>query len=162
MKPTGRAASSAATLLLFCAFTACLLLVLASGAGAYRDIKQVGEERFSENTCVRYIATKVRHYDSTGDVSIGCVGDVQALQLREMIDGEPYVTSLYCYDGYVMELFASEGLDFLPEDGTPVLEVQSLDFALTPGGLLQVSCRGTSGGAASVELSLRSGEVAAS
>jgi hypothetical protein len=145
---------------MFCAFTACLLLVLASGAGAYRDIKQAGEERFSENTCVSYIATKVRHYDSAGSIQVGCIGEMPALQLRETIDGEPYVTSIYCYDGHVMELFALEGLQFLPEDGTAVLEVQSLDFNLTPEGLLRVSCKGASGKDAAVELSLRSGEAA--
>ncbi|HWP79763.1 MAG TPA: DUF4860 domain-containing protein [Candidatus Acidoferrum sp.] len=162
MRPTGRATGAAASLLLFCAFTACLLLVLASGAGAYRDIRQVGEECFSENTCVSYIATKVRHYDSAGDVQIGRIGDAQALQLREVIDGEVYVTSLYCSDGQVMELFYPEGLEFSPEDGTPVLAAQSLDFDVTPDGLLRVSCIGTSGKEASVELSLRSGEVAPS
>ena len=160
MKPSGRAAASAATLLLFCAFTACLLLVLASCAGAYQDIKQVGEERFSENTCLGYIATKVRHYDSAASIRIGKVGEMQALQLRETIDGEPYVTSLYCYDGHVMELFSEEGLEFLPQDGIAVLDVKSLDFGMTPDGLLRISCTGASGKTASVELSLRSGEAA--
>jgi len=160
MKPSGRAAAKAATFLMFCAFTACLLLVLASGAGAYRDIKQVGEERFSENTCLGYIATKVRHYDRTGAVRIGQIGETEALQLREVIDGEPYVTSLYCYDGHVMELFSQEGFEFLPQDGIAVLDVISLDFDMTADGLLRVSCTGTSGKATAVELSLRSGEAA--
>lgn len=160
MKPSGRAAASAATLLMFCIFTACLLLVLAFGAGAYRDIKQVGEERFSENTCLSYIATKVRHYDSAGAVRIGQIGDTEALQLRETIDGELYVTSLYCFDGHMMELFSQEGLEFTPQDGVAVLDVKSLDFGMTADGLLQVNCTGASGKAAAVELSLRSGEAA--
>ena len=160
MKPSGRAAAKAATLLMFCAFTACLLLVLASGAGAYRDIKQVGEERFSENTCLSYIATKVRHYDSAEAVWIGKIGETKALQLRETIDGERYVTSLYCFEGHLMELFSQEGLTFFPQDGTPVLDVTSLDFGMTPDGLLRVNCTGASGKAATVELSLRSGEAA--
>ncbi|MPM13520.1 hypothetical protein SDC9_59877 [bioreactor metagenome] len=134
--------------------------MLASGAGAYRDIKQVGEERFSENTCLGYVATKVRHYDSAGAVRIGQIGEIQALQLRETIDGEPYVTSLYCFDGHMMELFSQEGLEFLPQDGIAVLDVESLDFGVTPDGLLQVNCTGASGKAATVELSLRSGEAA--
>jgi hypothetical protein len=144
---------------MFCAYTACLLLVLTFGAGAYRDIKQVGEERYSEYTCLGYIATKVRHYDNAGSVRIGQVGETEALQLHEVIDGELYVTSLYCYEGHVMELFSQEGLTFLPQDGIAVLDVTSLDFDLTSGGLLRVNCTGASGKAATVELSLRSGEA---
>ena len=160
MKVTGRSIGSIASMLLFCAFTASLLLVLASGAGAYKDIKQVADKRFSENACISYIATKVRHYDSDGGVAIGSIGDVPALMLSETIEGENYVTSLYYYDGNIMELFAPAGLDFAPEDGMPVLESQGLSFSVTSVGTLSVNCVGKDFGQASVELSLRSGEVA--
>ncbi len=151
------------TMLLFGAFATSLLILLVTGARSYQDVKSVADRRFSENTGVSYVTTKVRHYDSLGGVSVGQVGGIPALLLRETIDGEPYVTYLYYNSEYLMELFildTPENQDALfPDDGEPVIEAEDMTFEITDLGLLKISCTGTGGGTSDIELMLRSGGV---
>ena len=82
-------------LVLFCAFAMSLLLVLMTGARAYRGIRDNMEETYTGRTCLSYIATKLRHYDETGAVSVGELDGVPALCLAETSGDGAYVTYLY-------------------------------------------------------------------
>jgi hypothetical protein len=155
-------------LLLFCVFAACVLLVLLTGAGSYQRLTARDEESYDRRVCVQYIAARVRHADQAQSVYVGDFdgnrsdsGDT--LHLLEEIDGEQYDTRIYCYDGYVRELFASSDGDFAPEDGDTVLPAQSLSFSCDPSTeLLTVHTANAAGQESSLSLALRSGEGAAS
>ena len=60
------------------------------------------------------------------------------LFLREEIEGEPYITRIYVWDGYLRELFAAAGDPFVPEDGEKILAAETLSFTYDQG-LLQIS-----------------------
>ncbi len=115
--------------LLFFLFACCMFFVLISGAKSYKNVTAVMEDQFSINTCISYVTAKVRHYDSEGGVMLGKIGDTDALLLKEMINGEKYLTYLYCYDGSLMELFCSADMEVYPIDGQQIMELDSLELS---------------------------------
>ena len=160
MKRYIHTADAVFALVLFCAFALSMLLVLMTGATSYQDIRDAVENHNSENLCVSYIATKVRHSDTADGVSIGTIDDIPAIVLSVDAGGLYYDTYVYLYNGYVRELpFIERGDEFSPEDGLDVMAVSDLDFEFTEDGLLHVFCTGTGGRTAETFLSLKSGVI---
>ncbi|MDR2358098.1 MAG: DUF4860 domain-containing protein [Oscillospiraceae bacterium] len=147
-------------LILFCAFALSMLMVLMTGAGAYKGIRDAVRRSYSEDTCVSYIAMKLRRYDSANrSVSLGEIGGEDALLLTETTDGTEYTTVVYYYDGGVRELYAESGYDFKPEDGFEIIEARALEIASPSGGVYEIRCVGAGGGEAGTTISLRSAGV---
>lgn len=117
-------------LLVFGIFALCTALVLLTGAGIYRDLTHRGSENFESRTAAQYISTRVRQ---AGTVSVENFGGTEALTLREIIDGESYVTRVYCYDGGIRELFALENAGVSPENGEVILPAADVAFFLADG-----------------------------
>lgn len=136
------------TLLVFGVFALCLLLVLLTGAGVYRNLVRSGEERFASRTALQYVATRVRQ-GQTADVQDfqGC----KALVLPQTIDGEVYLTRVYCHEGWLWELFSSQTAALSPEDGEKVMALRDLDFLLE-SDILTIRC-----GTRTLVLQLRTG-----
>lgn len=121
----------------FAIFAASMLLTLLFGAGIYKTIADASQDGYGERACLSYIWTKVKTGDAAGKVYAGEFCGLPALYLEEEYDGYTYITTIYAYDGWVRELFSEEGLEFLPEDGTPVIEAESLAFEQLPDGLIK-------------------------
>lgn len=117
-------------LVLFGIFAICILGVLLTGAGAYERLMQREQDTYAERTVPQYIATKVRQADTYQAVTIGEFGGVEALQLSEELNGEHYITRIYCYDGYLRELFSLAEGNFEPADGEAILKAEQVDFSL--------------------------------
>lgn len=114
-----------------------IFLVLAAivallSSNVYRGVSESSEENFSQRTVLSYVANQVRAADIEGGVAVGQFGGSDAVVLTE---GE-YHTVLYYYDGWLMELYTEAELGLGPEDGTQILEVESLDFSIADGKLL--------------------------
>lgn len=144
-------------LVLFGVFAICILAVLLTGAGAYKRLVQQQQEAYAERTVPQYIATKVRQMDLADAVKIGDFGGVESLELVEQLEGEAYITRIYCYDGYLRELFSSAAGIFAPEDGEQILEAEQVDFSLEKGCLLVVVTT-ANGEKTELKLALRSTE----
>ena len=145
-------------LVLFGVFAVSILIVLLTGAGAYRRLTERGQTAYTERTITQYVTTRVRQADARGSVSVGSFQGVQALELYESLDGHVYVTRIYCYDGFVRELFTGADMEFLPSDGECLLEAETMCFSLEDGFLF-VEIQ-TKGDTLELGLSLRSEEVA--
>lgn len=143
-------------LVLFGVFAVCVLLVLLQGARSYERLTRRGQDSYNERTAVQYIITRVRQADATGAVSLGMTDGVQTLQLTENIDGEEYVTRVYCYDGEIRELFSAEKFIFSPADGQTIIPANELGFKLD-GNLLTVNIVYPDGGSAQFCVNIRSG-----
>ena len=78
-------------------------------------------------------------------VAVENMGEHEALALYEDIDGVRYKTLIYCADGYVRELFFEDGLQFLPEDGQPVVPAKTLQVKRKSDTLIQLICIGEDG-----------------
>ena len=141
-------------LVLFCVFAICILSVLLTGAETYGRLVDSQHASYEKRTVPQYIATKVRQTDVSQAVSIGDFGGVEALELVELPEKE-YVTRIYCYDGYLRELFSTVTGSFEPEAGEKILEAQQVDFLLNEN-CLRVTVTGTDGEKTEVKLTLRS------
>lgn len=125
-------------LLVFAVFALCVLLVLLSGAKVYRELVSRGEASFESRTAAQYVTTRVRQAEA---VTVGDFEGCQALVIPEEIDGEIYITRVYCHDGYIRELFCAENAALSPEDGEKILPAESLHFSIT-GDLLTAQVGG--------------------
>lgn len=114
-------------ILVFVAFTLCVLLVLLFGAKVYRGLVGRGEESFRARTAAQYVTTRVHQAER---VSVADFEGCQALVIPEEIDGAIYLTRVYCYDGYIRELFSGENAALSPEDGEKILPGASLIFSI--------------------------------
>ena len=138
-------------LLLFGVFSVCILAVLLTGADAYRRLTSRDQAAFDRRTCLQYIATRVRQADRLDGMTAADFNGVEALVFDE---GDGFVTRVYYYNGYIMELYAEEDLDLSLEAGEPITASDPLVFSLEDG-LLTVSS-----GEDRLILSLRSGKGA--
>lgn len=156
--------SALAVLVLFGVFAGCVLGVLLTGADAYQRLTDRGQTSFDERTAAQYLTTRVRQADTAGSVFVGEFADqdgIDTLFLEEQIDGERYSTRVYCWDGYLCELFGAADGAFSPEDGEKVLKLRDLALSLSDG-VLQAELTGPDGQTQRLLLHLRSGEGEAS
>lgn len=153
---TSKGGISALFLLLLAAvFLVSLVAVLLLGARVYSGIQARSEAGYDGRTCLSYIQTQLRRADRAGAIEVGVIGeDTPALLLSETYEGTVYVTAIYHHEGWVMELFAEEGLGLGAEAGTPVLEAPDLCFA-QEDGLIRITS-----GDAQMAYAPRSQEVA--
>ena len=152
-----REAGGLLVLLLLGVFSVCILLVLLLGADNYRNLIQRDDASFDRRTAMQYIATKVRQADTAGTVTVGTFQGQDAVELRETMDGETYLTRIYCYDGSLRELYAADTDTLSPADGETVLPAQALT-AKQEGRLLKLELTDETGTVFSFVLTLRSEE----
>ena len=125
---------SLAPFFLFAVFTISVVAVLIGGAKIYRNQADADIFGYEKRTAALYISTRVRQNDLDGMCFVGDFYKAQpsdegnTLFLYEEIGGELYYTCIYCYNGYLYELFAEAGNDFSPADGEAIIEVDALRF----------------------------------
>ena len=147
-------------ILLFGVFAVLILAVLFTGAGAYQRIVERGQEAFLNRTLSQYVITKVHQSDVEGAISVTEWKGRDTLEIKEEINGEVYLTRIYCYEGHLRELFTAENVECSPVDGESVLEAKEVSFDLT-NGRLTIDLRNRSGEKIEVSVQLRSqgGEI---
>ena len=120
-------------LIAFGVFTASILLVLMYGIRIYKECVSRDDDSFTTRTVSQYLVTKVRHADENGAVSVESFSDeykdLETLCIKETLDGEEYVTRVYCQNGYLMELFSEEAEEVDPDEGNEVIECKSLSLS---------------------------------
>ena len=133
--------STVAALLTFAVFAVCVVSVLLYGAKAYKNLTGVDSENYTYRTCAQFINTKLHQGVCADRVSTGRFGDGDCIIFEETIEGDDYLTGLYCHDGWLCELFISKDAgfeSFEPQDGEKVLEASVLQTSLKDG-LLSVA-----------------------
>ncbi len=120
------------SLLVFALFALCVLLVLLTGAKVYRNLVDKGEESFQTRTAAQYITTRIRQAEG---VEAAEFEGIPALVIPETIDGECYVTYIYCREGWLWELYCAQGAALSPEDGEKVLKTDNLTLRQEAGNL---------------------------
>lgn len=117
-------------LLVFGVFALCVAAVLLTGAQTYQTLTQRGSRANSQRIAVRYITTR---FQQAPEVRVEDFCGLQALTVREEIDGKVYLTRVYCHEGTVRELFSAEHAQVGPKDGEAVLEAEKLAFSVENG-----------------------------
>lgn len=113
-----------------------ILTVLLGSAAVYENQNRRGQESGDRRTAALYLTNQVRQ--TSGTVTIQAFGQGNALVFREKINGVAYLTKIYCYEGWLMELFTPETGDFSPADGEKVLPMAALDMDMADG-LLRIA-----------------------
>ena len=142
-------------LLVFALFMVSALLVLLTGADVVQGITERDQASYEQRTAVQYLATRVRQADEVGAISV-CTTEIgDRLVLSETIDGLPYETMIYCYDGYLRELFCVRGNAFDAAFGEKILPAEC--FRVTDQGqYLEMEISFADGATRSMILQLRS------
>lgn len=139
-------------------FALCILMVLLTGAKAYEAIVHRGEISYEYRTAAQYLAMRIRQADTIDKIAVEDFDGCSALELRQEIDGEGYITRVYCHDGFLRELFAVEDGSFSPEDGEKLMALAELSFGKKEN-ILSARFVTAAGEEASLVWYLRSGEV---
>lgn len=116
------------TLLLFTVFLTSVLLVLLTGADVVNKLSARDQKNYNQRTTIQYLATRIRQADQSGMISVSTMGDSDAFVIKEVIDDTPYETWIYCYDGYLCELFSESGMELEAEYGEYILPLSSLQI----------------------------------
>ena len=148
-------------LLLFAGFAVCVLLLLLTGANIYQRVTRADQVNYERRMSVQYLTTRIRQADIRGGLRTGKFGENDALILTDEISGETYETFVYCYDGYIRELFASPDSGLSPQDGDKILQVQAMQV-LEKDGMLEIKIVSPDGNCQEIWISLRSGKEVSS
>ena len=109
------------SLLTMTVFSLCVLLVLLTAADCYRSLVNRGEAAYARRTALQYLTTRVRQAET---VETGMLEDCEALILTETVEGAGYTTYIYCYEGWLRELYTVPGAKLPPQGGEAVLEAE--------------------------------------
>ena len=149
--------STIAALMLFVVFATGVFAVLLTGAKVYRTLVQRDESTYDSRTCSQYLASKLRQVPNPDAVSISEFGESEALVITQVIEGDAYVTRIYCHNGWLMELFSVAGGEFSPEDGEKVLPASALNV-MQQGDLLTIGITDGNGEDLQLQYTLRGWE----
>lgn len=139
----GKSISSFFCTALFLLFVFCMMFVMITGANAYRNIVDRGEQSFYGRTGVSYIANKVRQFDMKDTVSIKNMNGRQILELRQALGDKSYHTLIYWMDGEIKELYKAVD-DELPLDaGIGVVKAEGVEFRMVKDDLMEILVEGS-------------------
>lgn len=113
-------------LLVFSLFAICMMLVLLTGAGGYRRLSEAGDAAYTQSTAAQYLATR---FHQGRDPQIREFEGCQALTFSEDIGSATYLTRVYVYDGWLMELFSTETARLSPSDGEKILPLSQFSLS---------------------------------
>lgn len=108
-------------LLLFIVLASCVLSVLLSGTKIYSSITKENQQSYTDRTIRQYIYTKIQQAEKVSDVSLGNLGDENALIIKQNLNNHDLIEYIYCYDGYLRELLTYADSEMHPEDGEKLL-----------------------------------------
>ena len=123
------------TMVTFLVYAMVLLMFVSLGATVYRSVTQQMELHQTQRTAENYLREKVRQNDRAGDVSIGEIEGVPALQISQTVGGKEYVTYIFAERGSLKELLVSAEKKAKMSDGTVLLSMEEVSFAEEQGCL---------------------------
>ena len=115
-----------AALLVLAVFALGIVSVLLGSAGVYERLTRRDRHAYESRTAAQYIATKVRQAESLPQMET--FGGSDALVLSQRIGDQEFLTRIYCYDGWLRELFSPADGAFSPADGETLLPMASLEI----------------------------------
>lgn len=123
---------------LFCVFAVSSVLLILFGANIYKKTVQQMDSNYTSRTSIAYITEKIRQSDTANSIYLTSQEETQVLMLINTINGIPYATSLYEYDGYLHELFARTDMKLPLDAGQPIMELHDLSFSQITPNILEI------------------------
>jgi len=145
------------TMLLFFMFTFMILTVLISGVSVYKNTEEIMHNRYEERTAMAYVMTRLRQSDTYDSIYLDSNHIVDSMVIiKEYLFGMEYRTYMYCYNGWIYELFTTAEFEFDPNAGTPIVEAEDLNFEMKTKDLLYIECTATNGTVSNIHINLNS------
>lgn len=119
---------------IFAVFSTVMVLL---GARAYKSTADRAAEHNAYRIGMAYVRSMVRGDDENQSVRVEDVDGIPVISLRNIYDGDAYVTRLYVYDGKLREWFMEETEEFVPENGETVCDMDEMKAEIS-GQLLKV------------------------
>ena len=132
-KGSGQKTDLLAVLLILCIFSVAILSVLLTGAGSYKNITERDRASQKDQIEVLYISNKLFQAESAESVHIDADSGIDILSIDSFEGGQPHITRVYCYDGWLRELYSDAQYDFDPSDGEKLARMDNLEFDLQDG-----------------------------
>ena len=126
-------------LLSFMVLSACIVIVLVTGARLYGRSNERDSIDYYHRTVTGYITTRVMQSNVRGSFFVGDFHEAvprssgNTLFFTETIGDKEYITRVYCYEGNIYELFSPLEAEIDPKYGEKVLPVNSIDFSIKDG-----------------------------
>ena len=145
---------------LFLVFTLSALFIILYAARTYRQLVEESNAEYEHSTALAYISKKIQSGDTNGNIFIGDLNGNNAVIIKQDIEGEPYITYIYVYDGKLRELFtADNGNKIESGAGMLLFDVESLNAKMTGDKLMSLTIS-YNGNEYSKNISLQSEEPA--
>lgn len=125
------------------------------GTRVYRGVTDAATGNIDSQMVLSYLCNKVRAFDAEDGVALTTRSGLPVLCLYEDVDGEPYETSIYIYQGTMRECFMPEGDPFVPENGEILTEVSALRFCFVSQNLLETTVVMPNGDTRTLRMALR-------
>ncbi len=122
---------------IFAVFSTVMVLL---GARAYKSTADRAAEHNAYRIGMAYVRSMVRGDDEDQSVKVETVDGIKTIALRNIYDGDAYVTRIYVYDGKLREWFTEETEEFVPEFGETVCDMEEMN-AQVDGQLLRVGLK---------------------
>ncbi|MBQ0005018.1 MAG: DUF4860 domain-containing protein [Clostridiales bacterium] len=128
-------------LLLLLLLSLCAIYIVLFAADTFESIEAQASTSNSARTSAAYIEEQIHQNDTESSaISVGALGDCDALIINKTINGKAYTSYTYCYDGYLREILAGPGLHPDPDMGTEITNLKSLAIKECSAGTLEFSC----------------------
>jgi prepilin-type N-terminal cleavage/methylation domain-containing protein len=111
------------------------------GSQAFLRLNSWQERTTDLRIGLSYIDVKVHSYDQVNALTIGKspFDSTDALMMKKEIEGQTYITWIYVWDGYLTELFVSEGTELTPQMGSRIARAESLVLQKPEASVLRVT-----------------------
>ena len=109
------------------------------GTRVYRHVADTSIQNSDARIMLSYLSNKVRAFDVQDGVVVEEREGLSTLCLYSSVDGQPYETTIYLYNGAVCERFAPKGVPFDPADSEALMDAEALTFTMVAPNLLQAS-----------------------
>lgn len=118
-------------------FLAGFFLLVIFGAHTYRGLVSAQAENNKDRALLSYFATCIGSNDQNGAVYIH---DSEYGQVLEIPDGDSgYGLRIYCYDGKLMEAYASLTADLVPEEDIAIGQTQVFQAEMLENGMIRIT-----------------------
>lgn len=153
--PLNHSIPSAFVFLLIGLFAVTSLTLTLIGTRVYRSVAGAAARISDSQMVLSYLCNKIRTFDAQGNITLDDRGGTPVLSLTEDVDGEPYETSVYVYQGALREFFAPANEPFNPENGENLAQVSALQFQMLSPSLLEVTVTMPAGDTRTLRMALR-------
>ncbi len=120
------------SLLMAALFGLMLIPAIVGGGSVYKEISVQSAVSFNRRTACGYISTQVRNAQQKSEIYTDkSFGDT--INIPITLDGEEYITKIYCHEGYLFELFTYADAEVYPEDGEQLLPLGEMTAEMTDG-----------------------------